>query len=872
MQQSLGLVTASSEISQFGALSGIQSVARKTLAKRRAQPDTGCVDGEDINEQQTGSNTYSLTVNSYYDSLCTELWVAGQFTLTQTSNTAGTLSGSYTYYTLQNAVYGYATLAATISGVNTGSGYFDLQLNTALSQSASPFLNLGVGCSVATSSESCSVALDSHVAALGADNAVSESVSASVSTSGSNTVLSVSGSAAAYTGGLNSTSISQQGTSTWVVNGGSQLNSVVLSGNVTVAPSGLITAASLTVTDSADGGTVNVTYNASTQTFAGAVVQTSTGATVATFTVNQNGSGSVTYSNGTTAIISNGAIVSGQTPTPTPTSSASVSAFTCPTSDGTSSIVRAAPSVAEATRFREHPVAMSSSTNRIAVVYDRTAFARQTSSFTRNEVASGGALAQSFDYPNLGKVVRVLSVAPSKISAAVAALRTQSGVLSVAPTQRRYRLTSSPLLVDNHYFGGFSPANVAPYYESATLPGQWDMHAIGMEYAYGYSQNTNSTGSAHANALGTHSVKIAIIDTGQDTLHPDLAGNVVYQKCFITNEAGTSQSSSSFSTDPQGHGTDVSGIAAAVTNPSSIPVTTNGFAGAGGNSGLMAYRVFPTPDDSCASDSSNDPQCGADTTDIASAIDDAVSNGASVISMSLGGGGCTNGVDTDPTEGAAVANAISHNVIVVAASGNESASALDAPGCDTGVIAAGATSLDDGTPNGTSGTGGNAHPAGTSNAPVEYVASYSNAGSTNTYQSANSWGIVAPGGDPADSEVTGTADDLHWIENIWTSTPYMSSSTDSTFEGECTDDYPNSTGTNSPVDCRTLIAGTSMATPHVAGVAALICGLNPADCTPTAMKTLLCSTADNLNDPRQGCGRLNAYRAVATALNDPSPP
>ena len=63
-----------------------------------------------------------------------------------------------------------------------------------------------------------------------------------------------------------------------------------------------------------------------------------------------------------------------------------------------------------------------------------------------------------------------------------------------------------------------------------------------------------------------------------------------------------------------------------------------------------------------------------------------------------------------------------------------------------------------------------------------------------------------------------------------------------------------------------------MATPHVAGVAALICGLNAAYCKPSAMKQLLCQTADSLTiATRQGCGRLNAYRAVAVALGDTDP-
>jgi subtilisin family serine protease len=60
-----------------------------------------------------------------------------------------------------------------------------------------------------------------------------------------------------------------------------------------------------------------------------------------------------------------------------------------------------------------------------------------------------------------------------------------------------------------------------------------------------------------------------------------------------------------------------------------------------------------------------------------------------------------------------------------------------------------------------------------------------------------------------------------------------------------------------------------MATPHVAGAAALILSVNAAYQSPTAMRQLLCQTADTINDANQGCGRLNVYRAMATALADP---
>jgi subtilisin family serine protease len=186
--------------------------------------------------------------------------------------------------------------------------------------------------------------------------------------------------------------------------------------------------------------------------------------------------------------------------------------------------------------------------------------------------------------------------------------------------------------------------------------------------------------------------------------------------------------------------------------------------------------------------------------------------------------------------------------VVVAASGNESKSTVDSPGCDTGVIAVGASSYNDGMPNGSGFTG----------ASTEYVGSYSNDGSVNVLRSATSWGIVAPGGDPTSSD----NDNLHWIENIWTSTPF-----DSTFAGACNIDAFSETN-----DCRVLIAGTSMATPHVAGAAALILSVNATYQSATAMKQLLCQSADNIGDTRQGCGRVNVYRAMAIATGDPNLP
>ncbi|MGA3036307.1 MAG: S8 family serine peptidase [Vulcanimicrobiaceae bacterium] len=559
--------------------------------------------------------------------------------------------------------------------------------------------------------------------------------------------------------------------------------------------------------------------------------------------------------------------------------------------------------------------ASTASIGRIEVVYDASAYKRSTAAFTRSEQSAGGTLARSFNFSHVNRVVDVLSVAPANASSAMATLRKQSGVLSVGPVgPRRHSMTAAAHYPSDPYFDGFNAGQITtagpdqspmpyptpqypvtyegtspvlglqPFDENENVPGQWDMHAIKLEYAFGYSVPGGGYTSNTA-ALGSPSTKIAMIDTGQDTLHPELAGRITYQRCFITptNSAGFPtgpQSTSDFTTDEWGHGTDVTGIAAASPN------NGIGFVGAGGNSGIMGYRVFPTPDDSCANDNSSDPQCGADTPDIADAILDATNAGASVISLSLGGGGCVGGQDDDMTEGTAVADAIAAGVIVVAAAGNESSGnskqPVDSPGCDPGVIAVGATGLDDGFPNGYPNGAGNGNNAGgTNSVPVEYVASYSNAGTINTVGSSTSWGIVAPGGD-ANLNINDN-DEFHWIENIWTSTPYMSNSQDMNFTGGCTQDYPNYTLTTGTVDCRVQIEGTSQATPHVAGVVALVCAVSPSMCTPgnsnnaTAMKTLLCTYADDLRiptapDPNQGCGRLNAYTVLAHVIGDSSPP
>jgi subtilisin family serine protease len=317
---------------------------------------------------------------------------------------------------------------------------------------------------------------------------------------------------------------------------------------------------------------------------------------------------------------------------------------------------------------------------------------------------------------------------------------------------------------------------------------------------------------------------IAIVDTGVDVTHPDLrSGKIIYARCYVTYPSNSSQSSGPYVTDLDGHGTDVAGIAAADTN------NAFGFSGTGFNAPILAFRVFPAPPSAGCAGASSSAQCDTTDVDEVSAINDAVKHGARVINLSLGADGpLANCRDT--IEENAIENAIAHGVAVVAAAGNESADHLDCPAAYPGVIAVGASALE-----------------GAGDSVSEGVASYSNWAGASGPGTGGAY-LVAPGGDPSGA---GDSDDLHWIENIYSSTAAS--------PGACARDEAGQSG-----DCRILIAGTSQATPHVAGVVSLMLGLRPS-LSPAQIAADLCSSARGIGSSKQGCGRLDAAGAVAKA-------
>ena len=179
---------------------------------------------------------------------------------------------------------------------------------------------------------------------------------------------------------------------------------------------------------------------------------------------------------------------------------------------------------------------------------------------------------------------------------------------------------------------------------------QWALPKIGWDLAYG---TISPTGSA----------VVAILDTGVDASHPDLDGNIVSGTSFVVG--------SSWSSDPNGHGTSMAGIVAAETN------NALGIAGVG-YAGVSVMPVTVLDADGLGRDS-----------DIIEGVVWATDHGADVILMAFSAYGYSSALQ------AAVDYAWSRDVVLVASVGNDGLSTPAFPAGDAGVIGVSATDSSD---------------------------------------------------------------------------------------------------------------------------------------------------------------------------------
>lgn len=172
-------------------------------------------------------------------------------------------------------------------------------------------------------------------------------------------------------------------------------------------------------------------------------------------------------------------------------------------------------------------------------------------------------------------------------------------------------------------------------------------------------------------------VRVAVVDSGVDATHPDLAGQVVAQHCSATGACSASGADTGpLALDDNGHGTHVASIIAGkglLAAPGIAPASQ-----------IVAVRVLGKKGTGFASD-------------IVAGLDWVAQNASKlqirVVNLSLGsqaifGGACD---AADPATAQVVKLLIAKKVAVFAAAGNgASLAGLSSPACVSGVIALGA--------------------------------------------------------------------------------------------------------------------------------------------------------------------------------------
>ena len=297
-------------------------------------------------------------------------------------------------------------------------------------------------------------------------------------------------------------------------------------------------------------------------------------------------------------------------------------------------------------------------------------------------------------------------------------------------------------------------------------------------------------------------VRVAVLDTGIDQDHPDLAGRVA----GYTFDHPDSPDASS-AQDIVGHGTHVAGTIAAVMNNE---LGINGIC----DCQLHAWKIFDDVADFASWE--NNFQYFVDPVMYLRALADCIEQRVDVVNLSIGGGG-----EPDGQERALFQILLAQGTVVVAAMGNERqlGSPTSYPAAIDGVIAVGATSLDDS------------------------VADFSNRG--------NHIAISAPG------------------VAIWSTLP--------TYEGQFGFEAVTGPGGNAVEGRRfrretdyDAWPGTSMASPHAAAAVALLLA-NKDSLSPDAVRQRLAATADKVPEMNgadhhadYGAGRLNLFRLLGS--------
>jgi subtilisin family serine protease len=256
-------------------------------------------------------------------------------------------------------------------------------------------------------------------------------------------------------------------------------------------------------------------------------------------------------------------------------------------------------------------------------------FRRGTTAQTREAVFARAGVATERALPKIRFYVVRAAAAEGRRDDALASLRREASVTAV----------ERETIVD-----GLDTAPNDPAWGA-----QWGLRAAGFPRAWDTTR-------------GSEKVVVAVLDTGVDGSHPDLAGALVPGFDFVNLDADAS--------DDNGHGTATAGVVAARGD------NRTGLAGACWSCVVLPVKVL-------AADGTGN------TATIAAGVVWATDRGAKVINLSLGAPGTTDVLSE------AVRYAVGRGVVLVAAAGNSGTAIPFYPAAEPSVLAVAATNEND---------------------------------------------------------------------------------------------------------------------------------------------------------------------------------
>ena len=287
----------------------------------------------------------------------------------------------------------------------------------------------------------------------------------------------------------------------------------------------------------------------------------------------------------------------------------------------------------------------------------------------------------------------------------------------------------------------------------------------------------------YGNKMTGKGIKIAILDSGVDYTHPDLADSYAGGYDFINNDNNPM--------DDDGHGTHCAGILVGNGNSSD-----NTYVGVAPDAELYVYKILNDTGKGDLTKLIQGLEAALDPND-----DNDPSDHVDIISLSFG---TENPGSPDSKMSSKIDEIVDMGVIAVVAAGNEGSNGITSPGCSIKAITVG--SVDKSKLIATSSSRG----------PVEFNGS--------VYIKPD---LVAPGVGIQSTKLGGGY---------------------------------------------TTKSGTSMATPHVAGAAALLLQSHP-NWTPSMIKNELKNTAEDLGEPGEdntyGSGLVDIFNAVNQSSAEP---